>query len=199
MFVLLDLLKTDTDELKKRTAVGTNITSFITITESLATDMSLNPIVSVTNGDAMKASDYVVDSTDPILISFEIDMDSAVIKVNFDETIDVSSFDPTEMRLQSVSASSFAVCPCTECADGTFAGVTCTAKYDTICQTCTTCPNNQFVDAACTAVKDTQCKDCSTCTGATYVGTLCAGSKDTECGSCENGCSKCTGPGSMCV
>ena len=67
------------------------ITSFLSITPSAIEDMNGNQASEIEPSEALQASAYISDTTPPILLSFDLDMDMGVLVLSFPETVDVST------------------------------------------------------------------------------------------------------------
>lgn len=92
----------DLNEIKRLTqlAISTDST-YLTLTQDLVNDMNENQVVPVMNDIAIGASNFTPDTTEPILLSFEISMDSGEVRLTFSETVDVSTLDLSSITLQS--------------------------------------------------------------------------------------------------
>ena len=90
-------------------------TSYITVTSELIRDMSGNTVVPVRNGFAIQANGFVPDENKPSLLRYSIDMDSGFIRLYFNETVNISSFDCSELTLSSDSScnNSYQLTDCT--------------------------------------------------------------------------------------
>jgi hypothetical protein len=102
--VSLQLGADDLNAIKADTTIGTERgNTFISVGASLITDMRGNAMDAITNGEGKKAADHQVDANKPGLTSFEALMPSGkppmVLKVEFTETVNVNSVDPTKFTL----------------------------------------------------------------------------------------------------
>ena len=94
--------KEDFDEIKRifGLAISRN-TTFITIPDTILLDMNRNSIVPIPTTEAQRAAVFIEDSTRPYLISWDLDMDGGNMTLYFPETMDASTFDVTQLRIQS--------------------------------------------------------------------------------------------------
>ena len=74
--------------------------TFLSFTTNITKDYALNKAIPVTSGNAVPVSRLTSDNTRPLLISFSLDMNAAELTLTYDETVDASSFDPTQITLQ---------------------------------------------------------------------------------------------------
>jgi hypothetical protein len=101
---VVELLKDDLDSIKALPALaGSNGTTFLTMTKNGVEDVSGNKVIAVTADAATPVVEYVADVTSPELVSFTLNLDSGVVLASFSETVNGSSFDPSEITVQSVS------------------------------------------------------------------------------------------------
>ena len=103
-----ELLKEDRDEITRLPDLCTGAENcYIAITEFLVTDTMDNPVVAIPHEVAQMPLEYVPDTISTFLTEFvEIDLDSGVLKLLFEEVIDASTIDVTSLRLQDFPASS---------------------------------------------------------------------------------------------
>ena len=78
--------------------------SFISIPPEFVSDLNGNPVVEIGRSNALQASFFVDDETRPLLLAFDLDMNTAYLSLYFSETVDVSSLDFTGITLQLESA-----------------------------------------------------------------------------------------------
>lgn len=76
-------------------------TTYLSINAGAVLDMNSNPIVSVSELAAYPVSTYIADETGPTLESFELNLNSEVLTLHFDETVNVSSIVYMSISLQS--------------------------------------------------------------------------------------------------
>jgi hypothetical protein len=75
--------------------------SYLTITSDTIADMNGNRVVSITNGGALKALDYLVDMSPPMLLNFTVDLDEWIVQLFFDEAIALDFTDFTKISVFS--------------------------------------------------------------------------------------------------
>lgn len=91
---------TDLDVIKARGIALDNTTTWLTMDNSTALDMSDNPVVPIVNNfDAEPVSSYTADTTSPYLVNFTLDLTLEVLRLTFSETVDASSVNSTQFTL----------------------------------------------------------------------------------------------------
>jgi hypothetical protein len=125
--VTIDLTIDDLNEIKRLDQLAINLqTTFLAFTPAFVTDAAGNAISNTASPQA--ANSYVADTTDPEMVSFSLNMDTGVISMVFDETVDASTLDITSLTLQNSSTTPFAQYTLTDAAvtsaDGTVQTVT---------------------------------------------------------------------------
>ncbi|KAL5489577.1 hypothetical protein EMCRGX_G018687 [Ephydatia muelleri] len=78
--------------------------TFLTITSYAAKDSSGNPVIAINGSGALGASQLVVDNVPPRLLSFELDLNQALLTFTFSETIDITHINPSGITLQNTSS-----------------------------------------------------------------------------------------------
>ena len=66
--------------------------TFLSITHGGVHDMNANLVVMVSSGAAMATSEFIADTTDPVLSDYTLDMDNSRLTLTFSETVNVTSF-----------------------------------------------------------------------------------------------------------
>ena len=100
--ILLQLLDTDRNTIKSLTNLLTDATnSFISFPSSLVQDMHYNPISPVSPSAARAISPLTPDTTDPVLYKFDFDLDTGLLLLSFDETVDLSTLSVSSLSLLS--------------------------------------------------------------------------------------------------
>ena len=100
--VRVQLTTFDMNELKRRPGLATDIaTTFISVRSSTVFDMQMNFLVPIPNGGALQASSVPPDVTEPVLLEFSLDMDSANLTLTFNEAVNASSLTPSGITLWS--------------------------------------------------------------------------------------------------
>ena len=99
LFVQLGFI--DLNRLKQLTTLTTSLeNSFISVMPEAISDMNGNPVVEVPPYDGVQASEFIMDSTNPMLVSFSLNLTSEVLSLTFDETVNASSLRPTSITVQ---------------------------------------------------------------------------------------------------
>ena len=94
------LLTEDLNEVKRQRGLAHNVSNtFIALTSVTLLDMFANPVVPVEPEDAFQVSSFVIDSTQPTLLRFELNLTSEILTLTFDETVAVATFKPREVML----------------------------------------------------------------------------------------------------
>lgn len=92
--VTLQISSDDLNELKRKIGLcDARSNSYIAASANVVTDMVNNPMFAVTGGSAQQVAvdGFTGDLTSPTLTAFAVDMDTATVTLNFDETVDASS------------------------------------------------------------------------------------------------------------
>jgi len=76
-----------------------NSTSFISVANETITDIFGNAVSEVAPTQALAAGLLVDDTVHPIVMGFDVNMTALTLTVYFSETVNVSSFKPTSLRL----------------------------------------------------------------------------------------------------
>ena len=85
---------------KKNEGLATHVNNtWLTISELTAVDMNGNRVVPLPNGNALNVRSFTEDLTQPVLTTFDLDLNTGVISLQFDEIVDASSFDVTQLTL----------------------------------------------------------------------------------------------------
>ena len=91
---------TDTNQIKSLTNLATALAnSYISITELLIEDMNQNPVYNISQSSAIQIIEFIADLRNPILQSFDLDLDSDILTLYFSETVDFNSFEITGLTL----------------------------------------------------------------------------------------------------
>ena len=91
----------DLNNLKQMTRIATSRdNTFITFPSTLISDMSGNQVVEVINGRGIQVTTFTGDLIRPMLVDFHLDMDLGQLHLTFDETVNASSFDVTQITVQ---------------------------------------------------------------------------------------------------
>ena len=105
-FVRLRLTISDLNEIKRLIYLATDIDdTYISISSLQVKDMSGNSVTAITDDDALQAIDYVFDTTRPMLVNYSLDLHNGTIVITFDETVNASSLNITQVTLYSNNTS----------------------------------------------------------------------------------------------
>jgi hypothetical protein len=173
--------------------------TFLVFDGSLVEDMAGNQVVNRTDGDAILVALYSNDTINPTLISYSLDMNTDTLVFTFSETVDASSFDPRQVRLQDNATSPEARCTCIECEAEFYAKDNCTDTVETLCQGCTLCAVGEWAMDVCAKYTDTNCQPCPVRPEGKYVQSLCYDTFDTQFGDCTADCKSCSDSGANCL
>ena len=98
----------DTQDKNTMKALGNIITSasntYISITSELVRDMAGNYVQEIRPRNALGVTNFDSDSLNPDLLSSRFDLDTGILTLNFDETVNISSLEVTELTLSSSEA-----------------------------------------------------------------------------------------------
>ena len=99
-----DLSKSDVDSLKLSSTLATSsYDTYCIFSTSFISDVSGNSVISITLGNPIAVSTYIPDTTSPNLFSFILDMNEGTIFLSFDEIINASTFDLTNIDISTLS------------------------------------------------------------------------------------------------
>ena len=76
---------------------------FISVTSFVASDLNGLQTVPVSRDNALSAREFIADRTSPVLLSWELSLESESLMLTFDETVDKSTIIVTQLTLQSTS------------------------------------------------------------------------------------------------
>ena len=80
-------------------------TTFLSITDVLVLDMNGNKVTAISAQNATRVSTFTPDETQPVLLSFSLDLTQEHLALTFSETVSQDSLDRTRFRLQNESDS----------------------------------------------------------------------------------------------
>ena len=83
-----------------------NITTYLSIDRGSITDLAGNEIDAIIPANAITPSTFIPDETGPILSTYHLDMNTGIIYLTFDETVNAGSLDITEISLHDVTSGS---------------------------------------------------------------------------------------------
>ena len=103
----IDLLVTDLNILKQTTGLASaGANTYISFTSGLVEDMNRNPVVALGMQEAEPAIVFTEDETSPRLLTFSMDFNSGVVTIVFDETVNLSTVDPSAITFHDGSGES---------------------------------------------------------------------------------------------
>eukprot|EP00041_Stephanoeca_diplocostata_P035663 m.1265957 g.1265957 ORF g.1265957 m.1265957 type:complete len:1447 (+) comp24739_c0_seq3:359-4699(+) len=103
--IILELSFDDVQRIKSNEYLLDSInTSFIAVSEHFVNDTSGNAVQAILTEFAVQASAYQSDNVASGLVSFGLDMNSELLTLTFGEVMNMSTFDPTHIILQTSSA-----------------------------------------------------------------------------------------------
>ena len=68
-------------------------------------DMNGNPIEPLANSHGLQVTDFTADSIAPQLLAYSIDMDKGHLHLTFDETVNATTMDVTQLTLSNAATS----------------------------------------------------------------------------------------------
>ena len=96
----------DRNEIKRLTDLATDSNNtFLSLSEDGIMDMIGLPVVTISMYSAKPVEKYSEDKVSPLLESFEFDLDREVLVLNFSETININTFDVTQITLHGTEGS----------------------------------------------------------------------------------------------
>ena len=105
--ISLELSDADRNAIKSMADLLTDISnSFISFPSSLVQDMHSNQVTPALASAARAFSSITIDTTRPNLFRFDLDLNTGLISVSFDEVVNLSSLSLTEISLQNAQGSS---------------------------------------------------------------------------------------------
>lgn len=108
--VVVSLTRMDLNELKANLQLATHTgNTFLSVTDMAVSDMNKNRLIRVPMSDAQSVRTYTPDTTDPVIESFQLDYDTGVLMLSFDETVVLSAADVTAMTFQNAQTSASSV------------------------------------------------------------------------------------------
>ena len=107
---IISLTVDDLNMIKSLQDLATNDSNtFISITNATILDLAGNPVIEISLDNALNVSELIQDTTLPILLAFDLDMNNGSITFTFSETIDLSSFNASGITFQDARNGSLSV------------------------------------------------------------------------------------------
>ena len=105
--IAVNISSSDLNRIKQVRLTATRLEdTFITVMASVVDDAFGVDCIAITDGKAISASEYYPDITDPTLDSFQLDVNQGLLILTFSETVDIFTFNISELSLQSQESSS---------------------------------------------------------------------------------------------
>lgn len=99
----IHLIGNDASGIKADPNLGSAIANtFITLSEQFVSDYAGNPVLGINQTMALMASSVELDTSNPMLRQFVVDLSSNTIILTFSEAINISTFNPREITLSSL-------------------------------------------------------------------------------------------------
>ena len=90
----------DLNRIKQLTDLAvSNFTTYLSLSSTAIADMSSNLLVAITNTNPRAVSKFYGDTIQPSLLNFGLDLDSGILSLTFDETVNASSIKPDQITL----------------------------------------------------------------------------------------------------
>ena len=100
--IIIDISRRDSNTIKFLTELAQDIPStYLSLTAMAIRDMNFNSVVPIPSSNSIRVSTYIADITGPVLQSFDINLDSEILSLHFDETVNVSSIQYLYFTIQS--------------------------------------------------------------------------------------------------
>ena len=110
--LVIDLTIADLNEIKRITGIATNrenthLTAAAELLDSFGGTLMTNMggvginLLAITDGSGLQVTTFTPDTTDPVLVSFDLDLNRGELLLTFDESVNASSLDLTEIVIQS--------------------------------------------------------------------------------------------------
>ena len=75
--------------------------TYLTVTASVADDVHGEDVIAVTDGKAIRASQFTSNTTAPVLIEWRFDIEQGQFILSFSETVDITTFQSSQVSLLS--------------------------------------------------------------------------------------------------
>ena len=104
--ITIKLNRDDVHQIRIQDSFGTDSSnSFVSLLAGSVQDFFTNGIVEVSPMDAFPITAIVPDMTGPLLLEFDLDLNTGVLNLTFSETINASTFNPAGITLQGAADS----------------------------------------------------------------------------------------------
>ncbi len=109
-FTRVQLGATDLNELKRLRICTTGSSCYLSVASTFVEDVSGNENVQIEGGFPLGITNYASDVTEPTVVRFtEFDLDSGTFTLEFSETVDVSTFNLTQVELHNSYANATSI------------------------------------------------------------------------------------------
>ena len=103
--VKITLSEDDLAALKALTELATGVfNTYISITSTLAADLSGQPVIAIASTSALQVTQFNNDTVRPNIVAFDLDLNTGLVSLEFDEVVDPDTFAPVELSFQTVRA-----------------------------------------------------------------------------------------------
>lgn len=103
--VKITLSGDDLAALKALTELATGVfNTYISITSTLAADLSGQPVIAIASNSALQVTQFNNDTIRPNIIAFDLDFNTGLVSLEFDEVVDTDMFTPVELSFQTLRA-----------------------------------------------------------------------------------------------
>ena len=103
--VMVDLLRGDLNSIKATSGLASQFgNTFVSITPAAVRDMSGNPVIQVPMTAALQVTTFTRDTTGPVLDSFDLDFNSGVLTLHFDEPVGFGALSTLAVTLSNQGA-----------------------------------------------------------------------------------------------
>ena len=106
--VVLNISITDQNAIKAFPNLAiSNGTTYIAFDADLIVDMNDNRVNSISRSNAQMVRNFLPDVERPSLLLFNFDLNTGIVTLSFDETVNITSLDVSSLTLQSAPSSPF--------------------------------------------------------------------------------------------
>ena len=101
--VKITLSEEDLAALKALTELASGVfNTYISITSTLVADISGLPVIAIASNSALQVTQFNNDTIRPNIMTFDLDFNTGLVSLEFDEVIDTDTFTPVELSFQNV-------------------------------------------------------------------------------------------------
>jgi hypothetical protein len=100
----LELSAATSNAIKKSTGLAKDLkTTYLAVTTAALTDMNKNKVASIGTDKALVASKFTADTKAPSLLQADLNMNAGELTLRFSETVQVSTFNATQIVIQNAN------------------------------------------------------------------------------------------------